>query len=142
MATAREMLLDYSSLTGSHPASEHFKNIDTGGEKDVSGTIILQRGKWQLIAIYKKDAKVKEDFVDVLAEQEDVNASDIIEICSCYRGDYDRFMSYVPGVTSANGEGNFELIYADGDTDEISGFWVKMKEYTHTDEDLKFDWTS
>jgi len=108
--------------------------------KGNSGTIRLQRGVWQLIAINREDAKVAEYLCDRLAEQENVDASDLIEVVNTYRGSDNKFLSYVPGVTSKASINNFTLVYNDDGNKEIAGVWVKAKAWTHTSDDLVISW--
>ena len=110
--------------------------VECTGDK---GTIRLQRGVWQLIAINRDDT-VAEYLCDRLAEQEGVNANDLIEVVNTYRGSDDKFLSYIPSVTSKDSVNNFTLVYNDNGSKEIAGVWVKMKNYTHTDEDLVLSW--
>ena len=139
--TYGERLLSISSLT-SGSASELIQNINTGNVQQLSGTIRLQRGRWQLISIPVEGKTVKEYLVDRLATQEGQLASDLIEVVNTYRGTEDKFFSYVVGITSESSEGNFSLVYDDNGSKEIAGVWVKMKNYTHTMEDLILNWNT
>jgi len=103
------------------------------------GNILLQRGKWQLIAL-PIDGKVGENFVDKLATQEGVGASELIEVCSAYPGHINKFLSYIPGFTLDSSEHNFNLYYTDGDSKEITAFWLKCKNWNHTANDILFSW--
>lgn len=137
--TYGERLIELSTLdTGT--ADELYRNITEVGTKLVSGTIRLQRGKWQLISIPLEGKFVKEYLIDRLALQEAQDASDLIEVVNTYRGTEDKFFSYVVGVTADTSEGNFPLVYDDNGSKEIAGVWVKMKDYTHTTEDLLLSW--
>lgn len=91
------------------------------------GTILLNSNVWQQIAIPLYDSKIK-DFCDDVATKYGVNPSDIIEICTAYFGDENQFRSYIPGVTNADSDNNFPLIYTDAGNDEVSGIWVKTKD--------------
>jgi hypothetical protein len=109
-----------------------------------SGTIKIQNNAWQLIAIPKEDSKVKEYFVDALSSKYNCEATDIIDICSCYFGDEDRFRSYIPGVTKPETSNNFPLIYTDDTNNEITGFWVKTKDFSSllSQNYLIYEWNS
>ena len=138
MATASEKLLEYSTLTGTHTAREHFLSIQTGVG---SGSVKLERGVWQSIAIPVKQ-KVYEYFLVRLAEKYNVNPEDMVEVVNTYRGELNKWLSFVPGVTSPASEHNFWLIHDDAGHDEVSGVQVKMKPCDFLDEDPIFDWDS
>ena len=123
-----------------YPGSFDVFDLDSVDFSLLSGKIRLQRGVWQLVSIPVEGKKVKEYLVDRLATQEGQVASDLIEIVNTYRGTEDKFFSYVVGVTGANSENNFNLVYDDNGSKEIAGIWVKMKEYSHTENDLILNW--
>lgn len=135
--------LEYSLLEVS---GLHTTTVDTPYSKPFNdttrdtGTVRLQRDVWQLIAIPRNDT-VAEYLVDRLAVQEGKAASDLIEIVSTYRGTDDKFLSYVPGVTSKSSVNNFTLIYNDNGSNEIAGVWVKTKAWAHTTGDLEISWS-
>jgi len=104
-----------------------------------NGTLLLQRGKWQLVGL-PLNGKVASEFIDTLALQEGVLGSDLIEICSAYPGHIDKFLSYIPGFTLTTSEHNFDLYYVDNTSKEITAFWVKCKNWTHTTNDILFSW--
>lgn len=105
----------------------------------VNGTILLQRGNWQLVTI-PIDGKVADDFVDKLETQEGVSGDSMIEVCSAYPGHINKFLSYIPGFTAKASEHNFSLQYTDEGNKEYAAFWVKCKDWTHTTEDIIFNW--
>lgn len=110
---------------------------------DMSGTIKIQNNVWQLISIPVSGEKVKEYFVDRLASKYSVAPEDMIEICTAYFGDENRFRSYIPGVTNPSTSNNFPLVYDDSNSSEISGFWVKIKDLTglvSNVDNVIFDW--
>jgi len=112
---------------------------------ETSGTILIQNNVWQLIAIPKENVNVKEYFVDRLSLKYSVPAKDMVEICTAYFGNENKFRSYIPGVTNPATANNFPLVFADGTSREISGFWVKIKDLTGLVPDVngvKFDWSS
>ena len=94
----------------------------------MNGNIKLQNDVWQLIAIPRMTTTVKEYFVDRLAAKYNLAAEDMIEICTAYFGDENKFRSYIPGITNPLTSNNFPLIYDDASSKEITGFWVKMKD--------------
>lgn len=106
---------------------------------DSNGSILLERGKWQLIAI-PKDGYIGENFIDVLSLQEGIPGNELIEICSAYPGHINKFLSYIPGFTSKSSEHNFKLSYIDNGNVEITAFWVKCKQWQHTTSDIVFNW--
>lgn len=110
---------------------------------DIAGTVRLQNDRWQLISVPINGVKVKEGFLDKLAELTNRPINDIIESCSAYFGDRDIFDMYIPGVTNDNATGNFPLIYNDNGTSEITAFWVKTKDYYQFyPQDIIFNWGS
>ena len=107
------------------------------GQIPTLDSIQLERGVWQLIAI-EDTRTVKEAFLDKLATQQNVPITDLVEVCSAYPGHLNIFLSYVPGVTSITSIHNFKLLYDDQGSKEITAFWVKCKEWTHTNDDIVF----
>lgn len=109
------------------------------------GTIKIQNNTWQLISIPRNNANVKEYFVDRLANKYGANAEDIIDICTAYFGNENKFRSYIPGITNPSTSNNFPLVYSDGSSREITGFWVKTKDMTGIVSDIDniiFEWSS
>ena len=104
-----------------------------------NGSLELQRGVWQLVAL-PINGNVKEQFVDVLAASEGVPDTDLIEVCSAYPGHINKFLSYIPGFTLSTSEHNFSLFYDDNNNKEITAFWIKCKEWTHTTNNIIFTW--
>ena len=149
MATAASWLLDYSTLSGTHSAAEHFKNISTGDGTggSASGEIVLNVG-WQQVAI-PVNRKLKDYFVDWLDAKingydSSKHAVDVMERASAYFGGENRFRTYVVGGTPEAAEGNFRLMMDDGDKKEVVGFWLKMYDYKDitNGDDLVFSWNS
>jgi len=108
-----------------------------------SGVVKLQNNVWQMISIPVDGERVKEYFVDRLAEKYNSSPEDMVEICTAYFGDENKFRSYIPGVTNPDSSNNFPLVYSDGDTKEITGFWVKMKDVSSIVDDIDnitLDW--
>jgi len=145
MATAAELLLKYSSLDGTHPASEHFKNIDYGSGG--SGDITLNVG-WQQIAI-PVNKKIKEYLIDwidnKIKEYDDTKGvTDVVERATAFFGGIGRALSFIPGKTPESHEGNFNLMMEDNEKQEIVAFYIKILDYTAiTDgELLVFHWDS
>lgn len=103
------------------------------------GTILLQRGVWQMIAI-PVDANVYDGFLNRLEEQSGVPIADLIEVVNCYRGDLNKFLSFVPGLTNYESIHNFPLTYKDNESLEIVAMWVKCKQWIHTADDVVFEW--
>lgn len=108
------------------------------------GSIELEYG-WQLIAIpimygYWDDvthAHVHDDVTVakfenyVLTQIEDLYATvsgveTIVEVANTYTGDQQAFFSYVVGSTPTGSPHNFQLVYTDGPSQEIAGFWIKI----------------
>ena len=101
-----------------------------------SGEIKLSSNTWQLIAIPREGAKVKEYFCDRLSSKYGASSSDMIEVCSAFFGDENKFRSYIPGVTKASTSNNFPLVWDDDGRLEITGFWVKMKDLSAIVDDV------
>jgi hypothetical protein len=111
---------------------------------DDSGAIKIENNVWQLISIPVPGQKVKEYFVDRLADSYSANPEDMIEICTAYFGDENKFRSYIPGVTNPATINNFPLVYNDEGNNEITGFWVKIKDLSGIVPDISnvtFEWS-
>lgn len=106
-----------------------------------SGSILLEKGVWQLIAIPEKGT-VKDIFIDRVATQEGVQATDLFEVVSAYPGNVNKFLTYVPGFTNATSEHNFQLVHDDNGTTEITAFWVKCKPWTHKTGNILYNWNN
>jgi hypothetical protein len=103
------------------------------------GSIQLEFG-WQLIAIpimygYWDDTAhehVHDDVTTakfenyVLDQIDDLYGTGIVEVANTYTGDQQAFFSYVVGSTPNTSPHNFQMVYADGVSQEISGFWIKV----------------
>lgn len=103
-----------------------------------SGTIQIEQG-WQLIAIpvqYGYWNSITHSLVHdgvtvarfknyVLDQIEDLYGSGTVEVANTYTGDSQIYYSYVVGSTPESSPNNFQLIYQDGASFEISGFWIK-----------------
>jgi len=105
------------------------------------GSIQLELG-WQLIAIPIThgywDSTAHEHVHDdittakvenyVMDQIEDLytNVSGIVEVANTYTGDEQAFFSYVVGSTPTSSPHNFQLVYNDSGSHEISGFWIKI----------------
>lgn len=106
-----------------------------------NGNIWLERGVWQLIAI-PEPGTVKEIFIDRLAAQEGVLATELFEVVSAYPGHINKFLTYVPGFTDINSEHNFQLVHDDNGSVEITAFWVKCKPWTHKTGNILYTWNN
>lgn len=104
-----------------------------------TGTIELQRGVWQLIAM-PEEGKIKDIFMDRIALQEGVPASELFDVAAAYPGHINKFLSYIPGFTPENSEHNFDLIVMDGESRELTAFWVSCKNWTHKSGNIIFTW--
>jgi len=104
-----------------------------------SGTIQLEYG-WQLVAapvqfgywnsiIHKHihDGITEAKFKNYILDQiEDLYGTDKIEVANTYTGDNQFFYSFIVGVTPENYPHNWNLIYSDSGSFEISGFWINV----------------
>lgn len=107
-----------------------FKECNGTSGTALSGTIRLQFGGFQLIAI-PVNRKVS-DLVDLVASKTGLSDFEVIEVCNAAPGNASSvgsMFNYVPGVTNKLSSNNFELIMEDGNIKEITGFWVHMKEH-------------
>lgn len=105
------------------------------------GTILLERGVWQMIAI-PESGNVKDIFIDRIAAQEGVAATELFEVASAYPGHVNKFLSYVPGFTNPASEHNFQLVQNDDGSVEIIAFWVKCKPWTHKTGNILYTWNN
>ena len=62
----------------------------------------------------------------VLDQIDDLHGTDLVEVANTYPGDTQAFFSYVVGSTPTSSPHNFQLVYTDGASQEISGFWIKV----------------
>lgn len=112
------------------------------GGGSLSGKILLQKDKWQLIAV-PKQGKIYEDFVQYIETKYSVVGSDIFEVFNAYPATITQsseFLSFIPGVTSPLTKHNFPLVMTDAnDEQEIIGFWCKTKNYEGSE--LVYDWS-
>lgn len=112
------------------------------GSNSLSGKILLQKDKWQLLAV-PIDGKIYEDFIKKIEDKYSVIGSDIFEAFNAYPAtntQNSEMLSFIPGVTNINTKHNFHLKMKDVDgEDEILGFWCKTKNYSG--DELIYDWS-
>ena len=110
----------------------------TGGVGNGSGTIELEEN-WNLVAVpirtgwwdsithtHVHDGVTVATFKNYILDQiEDLYGADKVEVANAYLGDNQFFYSFIPGVTPESSPNNFQLVYIDNDSEEISGFWLK-----------------
>ena len=122
----------------------------SGSDCDGSGQVRLNNDVWQLISIPVKGQAVSEYFLNKIEAilqtyDGDLTAADAVEVVNAYPGQLNKFLSFIPGVTSTASEHNFPLVMSDGsgNIDEILGFWVRMKDYHSltNDEDIIIKWS-
>jgi len=108
--------------------------VDSAG---MTGSIYLQKNAWMMLAVPKENAKIYEDFIKPIEDQSGLDATEIFEVFNAYpftegpNGSSRQFLSFVPGVTNPASSNNFQMIYEDSNGEkEISGFWVKTKDYS------------
>jgi hypothetical protein len=109
--------------------------VSVGGR----GTIEFEPLTWQLVAIpiqygfwstalhrHEHDGVTTAKFKNYVLDQiEDLYGIGKVEVANAYLGDIQAFYSFIPGITPENSVHNFQLVYTDNDSEEISGFWVK-----------------
>lgn len=113
--------------------------VVTGGMEGFGkGTVQIEQG-WQLISIPVQygywdtnahrlvhDDVTPARFKNYILDQiEDLYGIDKVEVANTYTGDAQSFYSYVVGSTPETSPHNFSLIYQDGQSYEIAGFWIK-----------------
>lgn len=132
LETEVESLISFNTLVG-------------GGAN--SGRIKLNNNVWQLIAIPVEGQNINDYFLNNVEAQIQIyddtkDIEDVIEVVNAYPGHLDKFLSYVPGVTSTASENNFTLTVDDGSVKEVVGFWVKTKDYKLITggDDIIFEW--
>ena len=113
------------------------------GGDSLSGSILLQKDKWQLLAVPVKGNKIYENFIKVIEDKYSVDGGDIFEIFNAYpatNSQSSEFLSFVPNVTNPLSRHNFSLVITDAnDEHEVVGFWAKTKNYSG--DELVFDWS-
>jgi len=116
--------------------------VDAAG---MQGSIYLQKNAWMMLAVPKENAKIYEDFILPIVTESGVAQEDLFEVFNAYpytegpNGSSRQFLSYVPNVTNPASSNNFQLIYEDSNGEkEISGFWVKTKDYPG--KPITFNW--
>lgn len=102
------------------------------------GSIQIEQG-WQLISVPVQfgywnpithrlvhdditEAKFKNYILDQII---DLYGPGQVEVANTYTGDQQAFFSYVVGSTPDSSPHNFKLVYQDGTSFEIAGFWIK-----------------
>ena len=125
-----------------HGKSQILKVPYIVGPDSLSGKILLQKDKWQLLAV-PIDGKIYEDFVKKIEDKYNVVGSDIFEAFNAYPAtatQNSETLNFIPGVTNINTKHNFALKMTDSDgADEILGFWCKTKNYSG--DTLVYDWS-
>ena len=143
MGTAREQLLSITTLTPPQSAKDMFLNVSTGAEH-LFGDIILNPDKWANIAIPVEGKKVKEYLLDWIANETGHPAEDSVTVVKAFPATDTQsgsYLTFVPGVTNPASSSNFELVVTDNGKKEITGFLIKMKDYTgFYSGDLVFHW--
>ena len=116
--------------------------VDAAG---MSGSIYLQKNAWMMLAVPKENAKIYDDFILPIVTQSGIAQEDLFEVFNAYpytegpNGSQRQFLSFVPNVTNPASSNNFQLIYEDSNGEkEISGFWVKTKDYPGNT--ITFNW--
>jgi hypothetical protein len=111
-----------------------------------SGSILIQPSNAQMIAIPKENAKIYEDFIQVIETNYGVSASDLFEAINAYPStpsQDNEFLSFIPNVTNPASKHNFNLVMDDNGSKEILGFWVLTKDYINNGiltEVIQYDW--
>lgn len=119
---------------------------------NLKGVVVFQKDQWMLLSVPLKETTVYDGIIKPIEDKYNVKGSDIFEVFNAYPSAKDvsgHFLSYIPGVTSNSSKNNFKLFYDDidelGNTiHEITGFWVKTKNYEldNKDELIELRWDS
>jgi hypothetical protein len=113
--------------------------VDSAG---MSGSIYLQKNAWMMLAVPKENSKIYEDFIEPIVNQSGIAQEDLFEVLNAYPyidSQNREFLSFVPNVTNPASKNNFQLIYEDEEgSKEITGFWVKTKDYPG--DTITFEW--
>jgi len=118
--------------------------VDTVG---MSGKIVFQKDKWMMLAVPKENAKIS-DLCAAMETKYGVSASTIFRIFNAYPAtatQSDEMLDYKPNVTPNNTKYNFSLVYSDGTSKEITGFWCRTLNYTvnnNASELATYEWSS
>lgn len=113
----------------------------------MSGKIVFQKDQWMLLSVPKQGAKIS-DLVSEIESKYSVQGSDIFRVFSAYPATIEQgreMLDYKPGVTPDSTKYNFNLVYADGEAKEITGFWCKTEDYTinnDPDELAVYEWNA
>lgn len=111
----------------------------TSGVSFGSGSLSLEKG-WQLVAVpvqegfwsttlhkHIHDGTTTAKFKNYVLDQiTDLYGENVVEVANTFTGDAQKFFSYVVGSTPESSFNNFNLIYSDGLSLEVSGFWIKI----------------
>jgi len=119
-----------------------FAPCDSSGAGSSSGVIMLQPNMFQMIAIPVPGVKVKEYFLDRVAETIGADASTVIEYVGAYGANdvnAKKWQIFFPDYSNPENDTNFELVQADGDAAEITAIKVKMLDF---EEPIEFKWDS
>ena len=133
-----KIVLKTTDIEGSFNIKEEefliqFKECDggsTGGTGALKGTLRLQFGGFQLVAL-PINKKVS-DVVDLIALKTNKTDLEVVAVCNAAPGlntDVGIMYNYVPGVTNKLSTNNFDLIMSDSNIKEITGFWIQMKDH-------------
>jgi hypothetical protein len=109
----------------------------------MSGSIYLQKNAWMMLSCpISNTAKIYDDFIEPIVNQSGIAQEDLFEVLNAYPyidSQNREFLSFVPNVTNPASKNNFKLIYEDVEgSREITGFWVKTKDYPG--DVITFEW--
>jgi len=109
----------------------------------LSGKILLQKDKWQLLSVPVAGNKLYENFIQYIETKYSVVGSDIFEVFNAYpatSSQSSEFLSFIPGVTNPLTKHNFDFVMTDlNGEQEVLGFWCKTKNYLGSE--LIYDWS-
>ncbi len=114
-----------------------------GGADNSSGVIRIQPGTTQNIAIPVRNKRVKEYFLDRLADVAGRPASELVKLVKARPASDDsvgKYLIYVPDVTNESSSGNFNLVTTDSAASEINAFLCETLDFG-TDP-IEFTWDS
>jgi len=118
------------------------KTLEVPYKNEAFGSILLEPNRPQMIAIPVKGQRVKEYFLDKIADLIGKPASTVIDVVKSYpssNASTDKFQVFKPDLSNPLSTDNFKLVQSDNNVDEITPFFVITKDFTGT---IKYSWNA